>query len=276
MVDRISRKIFKQGSRTYFTSSWFFPRSVREDVFLLYGFVRSVDNYVDVVPQKAEAFYEFRNAFQESVRGAKVESFVIERFTELMRRKRFSDEWVEAFFRSMEMDLKKKTYSTLEETLEYIHGSAEVIGFMMACIMDLDRESFHQAGLLGRSMQYINFVRDIEEDMDLGRNYFPEKDMNAHGLRSLKKQDVLENQRGFREFIRVQLQRYGGWQREAEQGFRFIPGRCLIPIKTASDMYKWTAKKIEKDPLIVYKQKVKPSKARILSAAVSNLAAIRV
>jgi len=41
-------------------------------------------------------------------------------------------------------------------------------------------------------------------------------------------------------------------------------------------MYKWTAKKIEKDPLIVYKQKVKPSKARILSAAVSNLAAIRV
>ena len=54
---------------------------------------------------------------------------------------------------------------------------------------------------------------------------------------------------------------------------QLIPLRYLVPIKTASDMYKWTAARIEKNPFIVYKWKVKPSKMRILSAALSNLAA---
>ncbi|MFP4301728.1 MAG: squalene/phytoene synthase family protein, partial [Spirochaetaceae bacterium] len=67
MTDAIHYETFKSGSKTYFNSSVFFPRDVREDVFVLYGFVRVADNYVDQVPQDAEGFYEFRRAYEKAL-----------------------------------------------------------------------------------------------------------------------------------------------------------------------------------------------------------------
>jgi len=275
MVDRELKSIFKQGSRTYFTSSLFFPRQVRKDVVILYGFVRTADNFVDVVPQREEDFYRFWDDYRQSLRGKTANNPVIDSFTELKKRKEFPDEWVEAFLRSMEMDLHKKEYRTLEETLDYIHGSAEVIGLFMASILGLGKESFPFARRLGRSMQYINFIRDIAEDNNLKRTYFPQNEIREYGLPSLDQKDVAGAYDGFQSFIRAQIRRYWDWQIEAEKGFSYIPSRYLLPIKTASDMYKWTALRIEKNPLIVYKMKVKPSKTRIFRTAFSNVLARR-
>jgi len=51
--------IFNRGSRTYFYSSLFFPKGVRQEVFILYSFVRTADDLVDCIPQKSEEFKEF-------------------------------------------------------------------------------------------------------------------------------------------------------------------------------------------------------------------------
>jgi phytoene synthase len=66
-----------------------------------------------------------------------------------------------------------------------------------------------------------------------------------------------------------------GWQREAERGYHFIPYRYLLPIKTAADMYIWTARRIERNPMIVYEGKVKPPKARIVLQGLFNAAAVK-
>ncbi|MBD3412909.1 MAG: phytoene/squalene synthase family protein [Candidatus Aminicenantes bacterium] len=275
MVRQDIQEIFRKGSRTYFSSSRFFPRPIREDVSLLYAFVRSADNFVDVIPQKSQAFYAFWDRYKQSLCKKPVGDPVIDSFTDLMRRKKFQPEWTEAFLRSMEMDLQKTTYDSLEDTLIYIHGSAEVIGLMMAAIMELDASSHPHAALLGRAMQFINFIRDIAEDQKLGRNYFPQKDMKQFQLPSLDISAVLNNQNGFETFIRAQIHRYRKWQSQAETGFHFIPYRCFIPIKTASDMYQWTAETIEKNPMIVYNKKVKPSNVRIWRKAFFNLFAAK-
>lgn len=269
------REIFRRGSRTYFSSSQFFPRHIREDVFFLYAFVRSADNFVDVIPQREKDFYAFWEKYRRSQNENPVDDPVIDGFADLMRRKNFHPEWVEAFFRSMEMDLDKKTYTTMEETLAYIHGSAEVIGLMMAAIMELDEASYPHAVLLGRAMQYINFIRDIAEDYAFGRNYFPLEDLERFLLESLRFSDIRKNSAGFNDFIRAQVRRYRDWQGEAERGFSFVPRRYLIPIKTASEMYKWTAHRIEKNPIIVYKKKVKPTKMRIWRAALYHFFTIK-
>jgi phytoene synthase len=275
MTKQDLKSIFKKGSRTYFTSSLFFPRPVKEDVVKLYSFVRTADNFVDVVPQQKKEFYEFWKDYRRSRAGEITGNPVIDSFTELEKRKGFASDWVNAFLFSMEMDLNKKEYRTLEETLDYIHGSAEVIGLFMASIMGLAKESFPFARRLGRSMQYINFIRDVAEDNTLDRTYFPQDELREYGLQSLREGDVADERDGFRSFIQAQIRRYWDWQMEAEQGFRYIPRRYLIPIRTASEMYKWTALKIEKNPFIVYKMKVKPSKTRIWTTAFWNAMAKR-
>jgi 15-cis-phytoene synthase len=265
--ENVQKEIFKRGSKTYFNSSVFFPRSVREDVFALYSFVRIADDFVDASPQDPEGFYAFRQQYRQALEGGESGNLIIDSFIDLLEKRKFDPQWVEAFFASMEMDLTVKVYPKIEDTLRYIYGSAEVIGLFMANIMRLPEESYHAAKMLGRAMQFINFIRDIDEDNRLGRTYLPLSDSKLH---SLEKEHVIEHVGEFSRFIHEQIDLYKLWQQEAEKGFRFIPRRYLIPIKTASNMYKWTAEQICNNPLVVFERKVKPSKARIVLQIVKN------
>ncbi|MEN2975104.1 MAG: hypothetical protein ABDH32_05955 [Candidatus Caldarchaeales archaeon] len=60
------------------------------------------------------------------------------------------------------------------------------------------------------------------------------------------------------------------WQDFAEKGYKYIPYRYLIPIKTAADMYKLTAKIIYRNPMILFRRKVKPQKIKIVTTAIIN------
>ena len=269
-MNPIFKKIFRNGSKTYYYSSFFFPPSVKEDVFKLYSFVRTADDYVDTIPQKKEEFYNFKNMYQLSLEGERTGDIVIDGFKETMEKKEINPKWVNSFLGSMEADLYINSYETIESLRVYLHGSAEVVGLMMAKIMELPSESYESAMHLGRAMQFVNFIRDIDEDLWLGRNYFPKKDFKEYSLKSLEPNDIIKNPSGFKNFVRRQLNRFNIWQTEAEKGFKYIPKRYLIPIKTASEMYKWTSKVIYRNPIIVYKKKVKPSIPRIVATVGKN------
>ena len=169
------------------------------------------------------------------------------------------------------MDLHINRYNSMEELRTYLYGSAEVVGLMMFQIMSLPREAANSARLLGRAMQYVNFIRDISEDNELGRIYFPLTELEKHGLTSLEYDYVKKRPGRFTKFIHEQIDRYMLWQNAAEEGFSYIPRRYLIPIKTASEMYKWTSKVIRRNPLILYKLKVKPSVKRLISQLSYNM-----
>lgn len=271
MINKTFYSIFQKGSKTYFYSSLFFPTNVKKDVFELYGFVRKADNYVDSIPQDSQGFYQFKNKYYQAIDGEKTDDIVVDSFVKLVEKKEFEYEWVDAFLNSMEMDITKNKYHTMKETLDYIYGSAEVIGLMMAKIMNLKDESFEYAKFLGRSMQYINFIRDISEDLDLGRIYFPQSEIDNYGLVSLEYNDTINSPEEFKNFIRKQIQRYCFWQKIAEKGYRYIPKRYLISVKTASEMYHWTAEQIYKDPFIIYRWKVKPLIIKILTTTLANI-----
>lgn len=264
----IHEKTFRRGSRTYFNSSRFFPRDVRDDVFILYGFVRSADDFVDATPQDPDGFGAFVARFRAAAAGTPAGDTIIDPFVDLARRRGFEEEWVDAFLASMRMDLERSVYPTVEDSIEYMYGSAEVIGLFMARILDLPRDADPAARMLGRAMQYINFIRDIAEDNTLGRTYLP---ISETSLPSLSEAAAAADPDEFRRFIREQLKRYRVWQGEGEAGYRLIPRRYRIPIKTAGDMYDWTGTRIGADPFIVYRRKVKPRAGRIVATGLTNL-----
>ena len=267
-VQPVQYDAFRNGSKTYFNSSRFFPSSVRDDVFSLYAFVRVADNYVDSIPQQAEALNTMQDAFRASFAGSTADDIVVDSFAELCRRVDIRPEWIDAFFHSMRLDLTKFAYDTLEETLEYIYGSAEVIGLCMARILELHHDADHAACMLGRAMQYINFIRDIDEDNQLGRRYLPLRNCE---LESLQADEARSKPDAFVTFVREELGRYRSWMDEAEQGYAMIPFRARTAVKTAGDMYDWTALTIEKNPFVVYERKVKPKRSRIVLRGVGNL-----
>ena len=256
--------IFKQGSRTYFYSSLFFPKDVREDVFTLYSFVRTADDLVDQIPPQKSAFLAFKNRAKQALLGKHTGDLIIDSFAALFYKHTFQSQWIESFLQSMEADLTIKYYQNLDQIKQYIYGSAEVVGLMMAKILGLSPKANLSAQYLGRAMQYINFIRDIAEDQHLGRTYLPQEDIERFGLKSLDFMHIKKQPQEFTRFISFELSRYQHWQKKASSGFIYIPKRYLIPIKTASDMYNWTAWQIARNPISIYEHKSKPSVARIM------------
>jgi phytoene/squalene synthetase len=87
-------------------------------------------------------------------------------------------ELIRAFLHSMRSDLEKKQYDRAGY-LEYIYGSAEVVGLMCLCVFcNNDHGLYEQlkpyAKSLGAAFQKINFLRDMKADFEkLERTYFP-------------------------------------------------------------------------------------------------------
>lgn len=287
----LEKDIFKKGSTTYYWSSKFFPKGVRDDVFKLYSFVRVVDDMVDVIPAEKNRFNRicerWKTVKKELAHNKvskplddSVDEQVLANIAYIVHRYDCEPAWVDSFLASMKMDIDKRVYETLDDTIDYIYGSAEVIGLFMAKILQLpgqgtgskrpEPEVLRFARMQGRAMQYINFLRDIAEDIELGRCYFPERTLKKHGLKDLRKISAQSDPKAFKAFMNEQLSLYEEWQSEANKGFSYIPKRLRIPLQTATDMYNWTAQEIKKDPFIVFEKQIKPKKSKVLKTAAKN------
>lgn len=259
------KSIFKKGSVTYYYSSLFFPKELRDSVTNMYAFVRTADDYVDAIPQQSVEFTAFVNETNDVFRGKQSNNLVITSFFNLFKNYSLQKEWVDAFLKAMSSDLTKQVYETYEELEEYMYGSAEVIGLMMAALMKLPEKAHSSARIQGKAMQMLNFIRDIKEEIELGRQYIPSVDMKNHNVKAITPHDP-----HIKDLIRFELDRYFALQKEAERGYKYIPRAYLIPIKTAADLYIWTARKIFQDPVIVFRKKIKPTPLYVFWVILKN------
>ncbi|MBC6611775.1 phytoene/squalene synthase family protein [Hymenobacter sp. BT507] len=149
-------------------------------VYAVYGFVRWADEIVDTFHShdKAALFEDFKRQTDEALRERLSLNPVLHAFQLMVHRYGIDQEFIDAFLRSMEMDLEDQSYNqSLYQ--EYIYGSAEVVGLMCLRIFcEGDKALFERlrepARRLGSAFQKVNFLRDIRSDYeDRGRVYFP-------------------------------------------------------------------------------------------------------
>lgn len=260
-------KIFQKGSTTYFYSSIFFPKKVKEQVFTLYAFVRVADNFVDCIPQQKGAFLSYYQETKDVFEGKISENKIITDFVTLCDEVGIEFLMVESFLKAMEADLYKKSYKNFKELEEYMYGSAEIIGYFMAKILRLPDISVKYAMLQGKAMQLINFIRDVKEDLSLDRIYMPLEDLERF---KIKIDNINQNEDSFNNLIKYEIERYFDIQQKAEIGYKYIPYRYKIPIKTASDMYNLTAQIIYNNPQTVFVRKVKPTAIKVILQIIRN------
>lgn len=281
------QQIFKNASKTYYNSSLFFSAQEREDVTKFYAFVRVADDFVDNIPQDPKGFIRYKQDFYDTYAGKKKQATHLANkgMIYLMRKYDLPISWIDAFLAAMQSDLtvsvsknntmtKKKQQQrcqTLEHTKTYMFGSAEVIGLVMAKILHLPKVSYKYAARLGRAFQYVNFLRDIQEDIELDRRYIPKNLVTNAGLKDITFEEANKHRAAFIRLMRQELDRYLVWQTQAEKGFKYIPWRARVAVKTASDMYAWSAQKIYDNPFLIFEKKVKPKKARVLLQVLLNV-----
>lgn len=175
-----SRLITRRYSTSFSMGIRAFHPRFRKPIYGIYGFVRFADEIVDTFHNypKRELFDRFCRDTWQAIDERISLNPVLQSFQQVVHAYNIDRELIEAFLRSMEMDLEKEAYDHSGYN-EYIYGSAEVVGLMCLRVFTENKEEMYQrlkapARRLGAAFQKINFLRDIKSDYDeRGRVYFP-------------------------------------------------------------------------------------------------------
>jgi 15-cis-phytoene synthase len=153
---------------------------LRKPIFNIYGFVRLADEIVDTfhTHDKEWLLQQFEEQTYDAINRGISLNPVLNSFQQTVNEFGIDLKLIDAFFKSMESDLKQNNYDR-QGFEDYIYGSAEVVGLMCLYVFcEGDKKSYEQlkmaARSLGAAFQKVNFLRDIKQDfVVLSRMYFP-------------------------------------------------------------------------------------------------------
>lgn len=241
------RELNKRYGTTYYWSTLVLPKVKQHHVHALYAFCRYADDIVDdmgpaSVDARAAALTDFGERFTADVALGRSDDLVLKAVVHTVRAFDIDVDCFRRFLRSMTMDLTVDRYETWDDLLVYMDGSAAVIGEMMLPILEpLQPEAMGHARDLGNAFQLTNFLRDIDEDLDRGRQYLPQVDLRRFGVR-------LQDRRvddAFVELMRFEIDRCRLLYASADLGLAMLPERSARCIGAARVLYGRILDRIE-------------------------------
>lgn len=176
----MSKATTQAYSTSFSIGIYFLNASLRNAIYSIYGFVRFADEIVDSFEGYNQPFLlrKFKEDTIEALTNGISLNPILNSFQQAVKDYNINHELIEIFLKSMEMDLQKINY-TEEKYLQYIFGSAEVVGLMCLHVftegdIKMYEELKPYAMKLGAAFQKVNFLRDMKDDYHtLGRIYFP-------------------------------------------------------------------------------------------------------
>ena len=260
--------------KTYFLATLLLPKEKRPYVHALYGFARYADEIVDELdsPLSIEAKSELLKSWSDGiladiVRGTSDDHigraliYTVNKFSIPL-------EYFTAFIHSMTMDLSVTEYQSFEDLMEYVYGSASVIGLQMVPILGAhDQGAYDCAEKLGTAFQLANFIRDVSEDLDRGRIYLPIQELAEHGVSyEMLQERILTPQ--IRSALKAQIARVRALQAEATPGIALLDPSSRACIEAASELYCGIVDEVEKIDYQIFTHRASTSMTRRLRVAI--------
>jgi len=255
LFDTVSNDCSKIVTQSYSTSfslaTKMLSKSIRQDIYNIYGFVRFADEIVDTFHDynKEELFDRFVKDLEAALVNKISLNPILNSFQHTFHSYNIDKALVDAFLKSMRLDLHKQDYLTDQEYKDYIYGSADVVGLMcLKVFVKGDQEKYEalkeSAMHLGSAFQKVNFLRDLKADFeDLKRTYFPNTNLNELDEQS-KQRIIIEIEDDFEKGL---------------QGIHKLPSEAKFGVFMAYRYYNQLLKKLKKTPAL----QIKNSRIRV-------------
>ena len=271
--------------KTYYLATLLLPKNKRPYVHALYGFARYADEIVDDLSstlspvEKAAALKSWSNGVLADLKAGTSTDHIGRALVDTARRFDIPHQHFVDFLHSMEMDLTVTEYQSYDDLLEYVYGSAAVIGLEMVPILGYsDQRAFEAAKKLGIAFQLANFIRDVGEDLDRGRVYLPLQELKLYGVdRAMLERRVLTPE--IIEALKFQISRVRQLQAESEIGIEFLDKESRPCIRAASELYCGIVDEVEAIGYDVFSKRAKTSttrRARVAGLAYLQAVAARI
>jgi phytoene synthase len=267
------KRLNAQHGKTYYLATLLLPPDKRPFVHALYGFARYADEIVDDLAstlsdtQKAEALEKWGSSVIADIKSGKSHDHIGAALVDTVQRFDIPISYFEAFLKSMQMDLTITQYQSYEDLMEYVYGSAAVIGLQMLPILGtLSDEAYVAAEKLGVAFQLANFIRDVGEDLDRGRVYLPLQELARHGVtrQMLEARNLTPE---IKSALKEQIARVRQLQAEASSGIKLLSPESRACIEAASELYCGIVDEVEKIDYEIFKKRAKTSTWRRVKVA---------
>ena len=259
--------------KTYYLATLLLPPAKRPHVHALYGFARYADEIVDdlestlTIEEKADALRIWGDGVLSDIEKGISHDHIGRALVDTVQRFNIPIDYFRAFLRSMTMDLTVSEYQSFADLMEYVYGSASVIGLQMLPILGtLSPGAYVAAEKLGTAFQLANFIRDVGEDLERGRVYLPIDELMAHGVTSEMLEERIVTPE-IRAALKDQIERVRRLQREANPGIQLLAPDARACIEAASELYCGIVDEVEKIDYQVFDKRAKTSTWRRIKVA---------
>ncbi len=254
------KQLNRRYGTTYYWSTHLLPVVKRHHVHALYGFCRYADDIVDDLGSTASpaerqaALTDFGDRFFVDLERGTSDDDVLKAVVHTVKAFDIDPDCFRRFLRSMAMDFTSETYETFEDLLDYMDGSAAVIGEMMLPILEpTSPDAYGHARDLGVAFQLSNFWRDVNEDLDRGRVYVPQEDLRKFGADPWLRRNTPE----WRELMAFEIARTRRYYESADLGIPMLPPTSARCIRGARMLYSGILTEIEKADCDVFTSRVR-------------------
>ncbi|MBA3715094.1 MAG: phytoene/squalene synthase family protein [Pyrinomonadaceae bacterium] len=267
------RRTTRTHAKSFYFCAQFLPREKRRAIYAVYALCRHVDDEVDELTVSDEqgaraAVDRWRTELDEVYRGGSGgASPVLIAWRDMLAHYRIKPELPLELMRGVLMDTFQKRYETWDELRVYCYRVASVVGLMSSEIFGYREPiTLKYAEDLGIAMQLTNILRDVGEDLALGRIYLPREDLVHFGVTEDELARGEVNDR-FRALMGFEVARARGFYHEAEKGIPLLERDTRFTVLLAARLYGRILNEIERADCDVFTRRAHLSFGAKLRAA---------
>ena len=195
-------------------ASWFLPGDKRPHVYAVYAFCRFVDDLGDEAQGDRLALLDrWEHELRACYDGTPSHPISVA-LADTIRRFGIPQEPFLKLVEANRIDQRTQRHRTYEDLLYYCDHSANPVGRLFLYLFGYDdAERQRLADYTCTALQLTNFWQDVRRDLEMGRIYIPQEDMERFGCTE-EQLHAGTAAAAFRELMRFQVERARGLFRE--------------------------------------------------------------
>lgn len=262
----VCREITRNYAKTFYMATRFLPNDKQRGIFAVYALCRYMDNLIDdtedLVQQKKFSFSEAADMAENckhkliaTYNGEQFDTPIMLALSDVLKNHNIRLDLPLELLEGVCMDLTKNRYANFDELYVYCYKVASVVGLMTSEIFGYkDPSALEYAVDLGIAMQLTNILRDIGEDLKMGRIYLPQDEMEDFGIteEQLKAGIINDN---FRAFMDFQIDRARSYYQRSDKGIPLLSSDSRLPVAMARYNYSKILERIVENDYQVFEKR---------------------
>lgn len=177
------RDVAKRRAKNFYYSFLLLPPEKKNAMCAVYAFMRYCDDLSDEPGATRSAMQQWLEALREAFAGRPNSNPCWPAFLDTVQRYQIPHQYFFDMIDGVASDLEPKPVRTFEELYHYCYRVASVVGLTTVHIFGFtSQEALPLAEKCGIAFQLTNILRDVKEDIGLGRVYLPEEDLHRFGV----------------------------------------------------------------------------------------------